>query len=1323
MKFIEKCLCLMALLVCIMLIGCNKVNFKVDFYVDGELYQSITTNGSEEIKMPSDPVKDGYIFDGWYWDEGTWLKPFSANSLLDTELKENLNVYAYMIDEDTPVGTDIKVKDGVFLPVEGVGDAQLVIVPNSQIVFSFSDYIEVGNKATWTVSTDLSGNNVIANKTVELKEGYNLFYVQVTDSESNKVKQHNLVIRRRPLYLVLFDTKGGSEVEAQYVEEDSCIEEVITTKKGYTFNGWNYDVNMTIKESTIFTANWKANEYNIILDPKGGTVSDTSITALYDSYVNLPIPTKNGYTFNGWYYGYTKYTSSEWKTDQDLTLEAKWTANTYNIEYSLEGGEISGYKPLSYTTGSVVTIPNPVKEGYEFTGWKINSSNDKIKDYDISDTTYGNLSLEATYTPNKYMITLDSNGGTCEKESLEVLYDNVYVLPTPTRIGYTFIGWYNGSTKVENEIWKRTASLDLIAKWEITNYTITYILNGGINSSNPSNYTVETPTILLQNPSKKGYTFLGWTTDDISEPVLNMEISNGSYGNLEVFANFKANTYSITYDVNGGEELEKSIVEIDYDEDYVLEEVVREGYTFKGWYNNSEIVTSGIWKYTTDITLVAKWEINTYYINYVLNGGVNDNSNVISYNYEYEDIVIKNPIKIGYTFLGWTTSELNNPTTNFIIPHNSTGNITLTANFEANTYNVTFDVNGGEELLVTNVNIRYNELFILDVPKRTGYEFKGWYNNSEIVTSGTWKYTTDMMLVAKWEIITYKVTYELNDSINDKDNVTTYTYESEDIVIKEPIKKGYTFIGWLINGSVVPTKELVIPHNSTGNITLTANFQINTYYITYDVNGGDFLNDDIISVVYNTSFVLDIPTRTGYTFKGWYNNSELVTSGVYSYTTDMMLVAKWEVTNYNIEYDLDGGTNNESNPVTYTYIDEDIVLLDPSKKGYTFIGWVTESNGEPAKNVVIKKNSLGDKSFTAIFEANIYKVTFDVNGGEKLESQTMEVAYDSSFVLPTPVNSVYKFMGWYSNDIKVEDGIWKNDYDMTLTAKWQHYYTENNQTYINLGRYPQTVVSDTSLIESLNNISKTNSLGYIEYNGEEYKKVIAEPIGYDFTFSDGSIIMLGEVYYFKVEPIKWKVLESNNGTYKLLSDMLLDCQQFYISSKNRTINSKTIYPNNYEYSNIRAWLNGYDGSSYNVDSYTNKGFIDIAFTEDERKLINTTLVDNSVLSTGYSPNYCICNNTNDKIYLISYKEVTNQSYGFTNSVDRTTTRMAQATDYVKAIGIDIRRIEGSSGWWLRSPHDYYSYSTRSVGAYGEFVNGNAYEYPKGVRAALEITIE
>ena len=290
-------------------------------------------------------------------------------------------------------------------------------------------------------------------------------------------------------------------------------------------------------------------------------------------------------------------------------------------------------------------------------------------------------------------------------------------------------------------------------------------------------------------------------------------------------------------------------------------------------------------------------------------------------------------------------------------------------------------------------------------------------------------------------------------------------------------------------------------------------------------------------------------------------------------------------------------------------------------------------------------------------------------------------------------------------------------------------YEENGKTYINFGRYPQTVVTDTNLINELDKIITTNSLGYIEYNGEEYKKLVAEPYRLEKSiFKNGDKVEADKTYYFLVEPIKWRVLETVNGGYKLLSEFTLDSQNFYTYGfGTRTINSQTIYPNNYEYSNIRAWLNGYNGISYNVEDYTNKGFIDIAFTEEEQARIKTTLVDNSSESTGDKENQYVCNNTNDKIYLLSYQEATNTSYGFDS--DRKiydSERLVQPTDYALARGccmLTSTYYYGYGYWYLRSPNFGRNNSARIVCWYGyidscDFVTSKS----PGVRAALEINL-
>ena len=264
-------------------------------------------------------------------------------------------------------------------------------------------------------------------------------------------------------------------------------------------------------------------------------------------------------------------------------------------------------------------------------------------------------------------------------------------------------------------------------------------------------------------------------------------------------------------------------------------------------------------------------------------------------------------------------------------------------------------------------------------------------------------------------------------------------------------------------------------------------------------------------------------------------------------------------------------------------------------------------------------------------------------------------------------------------------------------------YTENGRAYLNFGRYPQTVVSDEKLIKKLEKITETNSLGYIEYKGEEYKRQVADGLNSKSIFQNGDEVVDGKTYYFKVEPIKWRVLETANGSYKLLSECVLDTQQFYASLYETIIMS----PNSYKYSNMRAWLNGYNGTSYGVEDYTNKGFIDIAFTEEEKAIIKTTLVEK---------------NTNDRIYLLSVEEAINTIYGFdSNQYAKDSAREANATDYAIARFCSID--EGKGRWWLRSPDEDSHGFVIVVDVNGSARILTSVECRDGVRAVLEINYE
>ena len=239
--------------------------------------------------------------------------------------------------------------------------------------------------------------------------------------------------------------------------------------------------------------------------------------------------------------------------------------------------------------------------------------------------------------------------------------------------------------------------------------------------------------------------------------------------------------------------------------------------------------------------------------------------------------------------------------------------------------------------------------------------------------------------------------------------------------------------------------------------------------------------------------------------------------------------------------------------------------------------------------------------------------------------------------------------------------------------------SEDGKT-ITYGLYPQTNVNNSTLISSLNSLSTPESNGWYLYDGDYYAKVNATPFKSGYTFDNGTTIIEGTSYWFKCEPIVWNILNNNNGEYYIVSSVLLDTHCYYKSRYNRTIDGQTIYPNNYKYSDIRTWLN--------------EDFYNSAFALGN-KYIQTTAIDNSASTTNDINNKYACDNTVDKVFLPSYQDYNNSSYGFSTL----TSRYCKTTDWARARGASYSADSSylyNGYYWTRSPHCYFSYFVWSV---------------------------
>ena len=293
---------------------------------------------------------------------------------------------------------------------------------------------------------------------------------------------------------------------------------------------------------------------------------------------------------------------------------------------------------------------------------------------------------------------------------------------------------------------------------------------------------------------------------------------------------------------------------------------------------------------------------------------------------------------------------------------------------------LTFDAGEGsfKEGKTLTLTGKAGEAFTLtESPERVGYSFKEWnpalpekYPEKDTEYTAVWVTEGD-----------YTITYVNVDGATNE-NPASYNVETETITLKDPVKPGYTFGGWYKDGGFT-TKVTEITQGTTGNITLYAKWELVSYTITYELDGGTNAEENPASYNVETETItLKAPTKDKYDFKGWYKDAEFttqVTEIPQGTTGDITLHAKW-LENYTITYELDGGTNASENPESYNVETETITLKDPVKPVYTFAGWYKD--GEFTDEITeIPQGTTGDITLYAKWIEIIVPETLEVKGG------------------------------------------------------------------------------------------------------------------------------------------------------------------------------------------------------------------------------------------------------------------------------------------------------------------------------------------------------
>ena len=547
-------------------------------------------------------------------------------------------------------------------------------------------------------------------------------------------------------------------------------------------------------------------------------------------------------------------------------INSRWNVVYYNPLISVSFNLVEREEPVTTKTVKVMaeygSLPHVTRPGYDFNGWK--SRNETITEESIV-TSINDHDLVAQWSPLMYEIGFDLAGGTGVSGMLNVIFDATYgELPTPSRLGYSFDGWFINGRKITSDTIVSTPSNHVLtASWLPNKYPMVFNANGGVGGCTLMQ-EYDTP-VAAPEVSRAGYSFAGWSPSILTNVPAEL---------VEFVAQWTANNYEVSFDLKGGIG-ECDSLTLAYDGNYgELPVPEREGYTFQGWSLNGNMVnTDTILATASNHVLTAVWQGNEYIVSLDANGGfVEPGSKVVVYGDSYGDLPI--PVRDGYDFVAWLCNGYAVVGDTVV---SIASNHTFAAQWDANQYQVSFDPKGGSlqgeaASKIVTYDTEYGEL---PEPSRVGYTFVRWMLGDEEISSMSVVTTAcNHTLSAAWTANKYVVELNSNEGTLDPELSTIeVVFDSAYGVLPQPERVGYGFVGWttsMIGGEVIGLDSL-----ATTNQVLYALWEANQYQIVYDANNdsgetytADAVYDDDVEIADN-SFVW-----LAHVFVGWSNSPD-----------------------------------------------------------------------------------------------------------------------------------------------------------------------------------------------------------------------------------------------------------------------------------------------------------------------------------------------------------------------------------------------------------------------------------------------------------------
>jgi uncharacterized repeat protein (TIGR02543 family) len=705
------------------------------------------------------------------------------------------------------------------------------------------------------------------------------------------------------------------------------------------------------------------------------------------------------------------------------------------LSYNSNGGGAVAATTRGTTSGDLLLASTVNRTGYTFTGW-FDSTNTithtKIGDAGVRYTPSSDITLFAGWNANELAVTFNANSGTLVTSTTTRTGEQLTEPTAPTRTGYTFAGWYANSNLTEPAVTfpythGQTANFTLWAKWTANPFTVTFDSNSGTAVTAFTTRTAE-PLPNSFTTTRAGYTFNGWfENSNLTGSATSFPYTHNRTADFTLYAKWTANDLTVSYTTNGGSVVTATTTRTDEAISSGPTNPTRAGYTFVGWFVNSDLSGSAIvFPYThnrtANFTLYAKWDAVNLTVDFQSNGGTAVTSTTVRTDEQIGSAPV-DPTRTGYTFAGWRDNfELTGNALTFPHTHGRTSNIILYAKWTPNVNTITFDANFvGGSTRTQSITTGVSTALTANVFTRTGYTFDGWsrnndgtgttYTNQEIVGV-----TGSFTLFAKWSANTLNVTFNTNSgsAITTATTRTGFQFSST----ATTTRAGYTFAGWFDNSGFTGT-EVTFPytHGRTGDFTLYAKWNANDLTVTFNTNSGSA----VTAVTTRTAQAMPTTlttTRDGYTFLGWFAAADFSGTAItfpytHNQTSNFTLHAKWDANTLNVNFVTNSGSavtatttrTGESLPTSFT----------TTRAGYNFLGWFdnAEFTGSAA-TFPYTHGKTGDFTLYAKWDANTLTVSFDSKGGSSVTSTTTRTAESMASAPVAPTRAGYTFVDWFA---------------------------------------------------------------------------------------------------------------------------------------------------------------------------------------------------------------------------------------------------------------------------------------------------------------------